>query len=401
MPDMPMSSESDMTTEAAQAGIADGPDPAVNELLATIRLVDHHTHSIVGGDVSATSYAFMLSESDRPAATELAGLDTQVGFAIRRWCAPLLGIPASLPAPAFLERRLGLSNQAAAALLLPAAGFERLVVETGYRGQELVTVDELGRLGQTLVSTVVRLETVAEQLALARPSAAGFADAFRTALDEAFAVGAVGTKSIVAYRFGLDFDPARPSEREVAERAGAWLREVEDSGRARLADPVLLRFVLWAGADTRRPLQIHTGYGDPDLHLQRADPLLMTDFLRATEDRCPVLLLHTYPFHRHAGYLAQVFPHVYLDVGLAVNFVGAQAPQVIAESFELAPFGKLLFSSDAWGLPELHLLGSWLFRRGMARVVGGWVARGDWSPADAELVIRSVAGENARLVYDF
>jgi predicted TIM-barrel fold metal-dependent hydrolase len=94
-----------------------------------------------------------------------------------------------------------------------------------------------------------------------------------------------------------------------------------------------------------------------------------------------------------------MFPHVYMDVGLAINYTGAQSPQVIAESLEVAPFTKILFSSDAWGLPELHLLGSWLFRRGMARVLGSWVDRGDWSPADAERVIRLVAGENARRVY--
>ena len=31
------------------------------------------------------------------------------------------------------------------------------------------------------------------------------------------------------------------------------------------------------------------------------------------------MLLHSYPFQRTAGYLAQVFRHVYVDVGLAVH----------------------------------------------------------------------------------
>lgn len=56
-------------------------------------------------------------------------------------------------------------------------------------------------------------------------------------------------------------------------------------------------------------------------------------------------------------------------------------------------------ADDAWGLPELHLVGSLLLRRGMSRVVGEWVARGDWSLADAERVVRRIAGENARRVY--
>jgi len=162
---------------------------------------------------------------------------------------------------------------------------------------------------------------------------------------------------------------------------------------------VLLRFGLWEGAETGLPLQVHTGYGDPDLDLHRCDPLLLTDFIRATEGTCPVLLLHTYPFQRHAGYLAQMFPHVFVDVGLAVTFTGAASTQVVGESLELAPFTKVLFSSDAWGLPELHVVGSWLFRRAMSRVLGAWVAAGDWSLADAERVAELVGSGNARRAY--
>ena len=154
-----------------------------------------------------------------------------------------------------------------------------------------------------------------------------------------------------------------------------------------------------AGIETGRPLQVHVGFGDPDLDLHRSDPLLLTDLIRASEGRAAILLLHTYPFQRGAGYLAQMFPHVYLDVGLAVNYAGAASPAIVAESMELAPFRKLLFSSDAWGAPELHLLGSWLFRRAMSRLLGEWVARGDWSRADAERVVELVAVENARAVY--
>ena len=380
--------------------VVQGPDPDVNDRLERARLVDHHTHSIVGGRVDAEGYAFMLSESDRPAAVAVAGLDMQIGFAVRRWIGPLLDLSPDAPVDRYLARRLTLTNEEAAARLLPPAGIDRLIVETGFRGDELLSAEALGSLAAARVSTVVRLESIAERLALEGASAAGFGADVREAVGAELAGGAVGLKSIVAYRAGLDVDPARPDGAAVATSAARWLREVARDGRARLADPVLLRFLLWTAIDTGRPLQIHTGYGDPDLDLDRADPLLLTGFLRRTEGAGPVLLLHTYPFHRQAGYLAQMFANVYVDVGLAINFVGAQAPVVLAESLELAPFRKVLFSSDAWGLPDLHLLGSWLFRRAMAGVVGGWVASGDWSRADALRVIELIAFENARRVYD-
>ncbi len=378
--------------------MCDGPHPGVNEALERIPLIDHHVHSVVSGRVDATAFVGLLSESDRPTASRVAGWDSQLGFAVRRWCAPLLGLEPYASPETYLGYRLSLSNEEAAAMLLPAAGLDELLVDTGFRASELVAVEELGRLAAARVRTIVRLERIAEDLVRGGVDATGYVTAFRQALAVAMTTS-VGCKSVIAYRIGLAFDPTPPTEAEVAAAAGAWLRAVEASGTVRLTDPVLLRFGLWEGARTGRPLQVHVGFGDTDLDLFRADPTLMTDFLRATEAVCPVMLLHTYPFQRSAGYLAQMFGHVYLDVGLAVNHTGAASDRIIAESLELAPFRKVLFSSDAWGLPELHLLGSWLFRRGLARVLGGWVMSGDWSLPDALRVIGDIGGANARRVY--
>jgi predicted TIM-barrel fold metal-dependent hydrolase len=162
---------------------------------------------------------------------------------------------------------------------------------------------------------------------------------------------------------------------------------------------VLLRHVIGAGLELGLPLQVHVGYGDPDLRLQRCNPLLMTDFLAASPRDVPVMLLHCYPFHREAGYLAQVFPHVYMDVGEAVNYTGARSPAVLAESLELTPFGKTLFSSDAWGAAELHHLGAVLWRRGMASALARFVDAGEWTVADALRVATLIGRDNARRVY--
>ena len=91
----------------------------------------------------------------------------------------------------------------------------------------------------------------------------------------------------------------------------------------------------------------------------------------------PVLFLHCYPFHRQAGYLAQAFDHVNFDVGLAINYLGVRSTGLVAEALETAPFAKQLYSSDAFGPPELHVLGSVLWRRAMGLALGGWVRAGD------------------------
>ena len=171
-------------------------------------------------------------------------------------------------------------------------------------------------------------------------------------------------------------------------------------GTTRLADPTLLRLALWSGIDAGVPMQIHVGFGDSDLHLARANPLLLTDFIKQAEPSgTPIMLLHCYPFHREAGYLAHIYPNVYFDVGVVVNYLGAQSRQLVAESLEVGPFAKQLFSSDAWGPAELHHLGARLWRRSFTDVVGAWIRSGDWSTEDGIRVASMIGHANAERVY--
>lgn len=371
----------------------------VTGLLEGVRLVDHHCHGVARADLDRERFELLATESDRPAPAGCTGFDSQVGFAIRRWCAPVLGLQRHAAPDDYLAQRTRLGAAEVNRRLLGAAGVGTFLLDTGYQVGDVLGPGEMAAAAGSQAAEVVRLEAVAEQVALGGAGAAGFVSAYAAMLDAA-TTRAVGLKSIMAYRCGLDFVPERPAAWEVSEAAGRWLRRVEGTGTARLDDPVLLRHVLWAGVDRGLPIQFHVGFGDSDLRLDRCDPTLMTGFLRAVQDRgVAVLLLHCYPFHRQAGYLAHVFPHVYLDVGLAVNYVGARAAAVVAESLELAPFHKVLYSSDACGLAELHYLGAALFRRAVDEVAGEWVGAGLWSASDAARVARLVGAGNAERVY--
>ena len=112
-----------------------------------------------------------------------------------------------------------------------------------------------------------------------------------------------------------------------------------------------------------------------------------------------VVLLHCYPFEREAGYLAQAFNEVYVDGGLAVNHLGARARALIARLMELAPFRKILYSSDGFGPAELHFLGAHLWRNGMTEVLTGFVDRDEWGLDDARRVAGLIGRDNARRVY--
>jgi uncharacterized protein len=375
-------------------------DQAMADGIGVLALADHHVHPALASELDAAGFEELITESDRPVPAGLTQFDSQLGMAIRRWCAPVLDLEPLAPAAAYLAQRAALGAGEVTRRLLRASGISHFLVDTGYLRDGMLGLDGMASASGAEVAEIVRLETVAEQAVLAGDGTAdGFAGRFAEALAEQVP-GAVGLKSIIGYRHGLDFDPGPPTRVEVTAAAGRWLDRIEDTGQARVDDPVLLRHLLWAGLSHRLPLQLHTGFGDPDADLRRCDPLLLRGFIeRAEPTGVPIMLLHCYPFHRGAGYLAMAYPHVYLDVGLAANYLGARAAAVVAESLELAPFGKVLFSTDAWGLAELHYLGALLWRRATARVLGGFVADGEWTEAEALRIAAMIGGGNARRVY--
>jgi predicted TIM-barrel fold metal-dependent hydrolase len=220
-----------------------------------------------------------------------------------------------------------------------------------------------------------------------------FADGVVARLRAARDAGAVGAKSIAAYRVGLGLPAHKPSTAQLANA-------LADADPRRLVSMPVSAWLAHTALDEGLPLQLHVGYGDRDLDLLDCDPLRLTGFLRATESLgVPVLLLHNYPYHRNAAYLAQVFDHVFLDLGLSTHNTGALSRTLYAETLELAPFGKLLFSTDAFGLAELYLLGALLFRDGLGGVLDDLVAAGEMGDDDAIRLGRLVAGDNARRVY--
>jgi hypothetical protein len=262
----------------------------------------------------------------------------------------------------------------------------------------MLDVAALGEAAGAAAVEVVRLETLAERVAAAG-TATGFAAMFADALNDALSGGAVAVKSILAYRHGLDIEPHRPTPREVTAAAARWLGDRE-TGLLRLADPVLLRFLLWCAVDAGRPVQLHTGFGDSDAALVRSDPALLQPFCAATQAAgTPLVLLHCYPYHRNAGWLAQIFPHVYVDLGLTVTYLGARFAAVVGEFLELAPFGKVLFSSDAYGLPELYLIGAAQFRHGLGRLLGELIADGAMGSEDAIRIAHQLGAANATRLY--
>jgi predicted TIM-barrel fold metal-dependent hydrolase len=381
------------------AGVRDGVPDALAEHLRSIELIDHHVHGTFNEPVERADFEAAINEgSTDPVPSFMTQFDSPLGLSIRRWCAPLLGLEPLAGADEYWARRSEFSPDELAGIMLPAAGVARWVVDTGFKGDLITTPEQLTKLSDVPSSEILRLERLTEDLLEGGTSADDFPEAFRAALRAAVDnPEVVGTKTIAAYRVGFDVDWTRPSDVDVVAHAR------EFSGRPhplRVDDELLIAFGVHEAAAHGLPIQVHVGFGDRDMDLHRSDPMLLLPLLR-TMTPVPVLLLHCYPFQRQAGYLAQAFDHVNFDVGLAINYLGVRSTGLVAEALETAPFAKQLYSSDAFGPPELHVLGSVLWRRAMGVVLGDWVRAGDCAQDDAIRIVDMIGVRNSERVYGF
>ena len=364
---------------------------ALAQHVKRVALVDEHVHGcwLAAGDRRRFENALNEANTE-PLADFDSGFDSQLGFAVRAHCGPLLGLPKHVDPQLYWERRSQFGEAELARLFLPAAGVSDWLVDTGI-GADVTGVSDLAEMSGGRAYEVVRLEQVAEQAARAPGD---YASAFEEILRRR-AASAVGTKSILAYRGGFDGDLSEPSAPQVTEAASRW----RDRGGVRLDDRVLLRFGLHHALRVGKPLQFHVGFGDRDCDLHKTNPLYLLDFLRRSGDT-PIVLLHCYPYEREAGYLAQAFNNVYVDGGLSVNYLGARAPAFIARLLEMAPFRKIVYASDGFGPAELHFLGATLWRNAFYRVARDFVDNEDWCESDAIRVVDLIAHDNSARIYD-
>lgn len=369
-------------------------------MAAELGLIDHHVHGVVPAALDRKTFEHLISESGYETPQGTSRFDAPVGLAIRRWCAPLLDLEPFAAPDDYLSRRADLGVEEVHRRFLGAARCDVWIVDTGYLQDELSPPWQMEELSGSRAYEVVRIETVAEEAAMSGVNASDYPDVFEHLLEEK-THGAVALKTIVAYRGGLAFDPSPPRREDVVDAVGRW----QASRDSRVREVDVLRFGLWTAVELARhrrlPLQVHTGFGDSEVTLHLANPTLLTEWLRQVEPLgVPVTLLHCYPYHREAAYLAHVFPHVFFDVGLAMNYGGTSSRDILAAALEVAPFTKHLYSSDALGLAELHFLSATLFRAGIEAVLAEWVDREECTVADASRIARLIGVENALRIYD-
>lgn len=365
-----------------------------------LTIVDHHAHNLLRPEaLNDFSLAAAFTEGYDAAIVSRHVRQTLFFKRSMRQLAELLGCDASLEGLQALRDQLG--YEGLAQRLFDAGGFAALILDDGFMPDRIMPTPWHQRFAPTF--RLIRIEHLAAQLLEQLPAWNDFVDAFRAGLEQRDP-SVVGFKSIVAYRTGLRLAPADPA---TASTAFAELREAVARGApARIAAKPLNDWLVWTmmeiAARDAVPVQFHTGFGDPDLDLREANPLHLRPLLERADLRAaPVVLLHAgYPFTRELGYLAAVYPNVYLDLGLAIPYLSRAGMEAVASAaLELAPISKILFSTDAHLIPETFYVGARCGREVLAAALARCVTDGDLTLAEAEAAASAILRENAMALY--
>jgi predicted TIM-barrel fold metal-dependent hydrolase len=289
-------------------------------------------------------------------------------------------------------------------MLLQAGHIETLVIDTGYpAADQLIPNRELEDLGACRVAELLRLEILMQRLIIEHARLDQVIESLEAALRDVRASGYAGLKSIVAYRTGLNIGWW---DRSQAQEAFAMARKSIVDGSFRLAHKplldTLLHTALREAARQEIPVQFHTGYGDTDVDLLMANPLYLRPVLEHHPYRgMKVVLLHEcYPYTREGAYLAAAYPQVYLDLSYAIPFLSySEMVSFTRAAVGVAPLLKLVYSSDAVGIPELHWISALDGRRVLGQVLSEAAASGDLTPALAEAGARAILHDTASRLY--
>lgn len=373
--------------------------------LISIPILDHHCHAFLNRTTpySALEFQHFFSEGgDEGIIAEHTPNSVFFRWGIKELarflgCAPttedVLAARAVIPLNELGERMLRDAN-------IPV-----LLIDYGLGGADRMSIPDMkDSLPFCRIAPILRLETMSQELILEHETFVQVVEAFVATVEGARAAGHVGLKSIIAYRTGLAI--RETSKSEAAGMFNTVKERARRDGTIRLADKPLNDYLLLRALEVAEkqalPVQFHTGLGDNDLDMLYANPLHMRPLFENNKYKhVPFVLLHTsYPYVRELGYLASLYSNVWMDMGLAIPFATVDIPSVWRQAFSLTPTSKILFSTDAYSVPDIYWLAARWGRWGLAQILDELIAIGAFTQDEALDAAHQILHWNAEKLYE-
>jgi len=300
---------------------------------------------------------------------------------------------------------------------------ESLLVDQGYpceefNGYSVPLTDFTKLIGEEItIRPIFRIEPLLARLFRTSTSFDQLLEEYIAALGNAVKVDrCVAYKSIIAYVFGLRVqkvseESARKAY-ESARRTGAltisttkkdW---IANEGAAIRDEKTLRDYLLWVALkksiELAVPFQLHTGMGDsPFIDVRAVNPLHLLEVITDEQLReAKIVLVHSgYPYVREAGFLANNYPNVYVDLSELIPFASIGVKSCILQLLEMTPVTKLMYGSDGYNAPEICWIGGIIGREGLAGALQDLLDARAINEEYAHEVARLVLSENAIRLY--
>jgi predicted TIM-barrel fold metal-dependent hydrolase len=373
--------------------------------LTDVPVVDNHCHAIEAVQPAGlTEWRALFTES--PDSGMRANDVTETAF-YRRLTRALEEFYGVSGEEGVIRARASRSTAQLVAEMFGDASILGVVIDTGYPAPEnAMAVTDFTRASGAEYVALVRLEVEFQRLIAEHDSYDTLIESVRDLVSDVRGSGFGGFKSIAAYRTGLAIE--RWSEAD-ARAAHAQARvEVSATGSVRLGYKPLLDTLLHlafeAAALQELPVQFHVGYGDPDVDLRKASPLELRSILEDSAYRSmPIVLLHgCWPYFREGAYLASVYGNAYLDLSYAIPFLSVgEMTSMTRAALAVAPFTKLMYSSDGSRVPELNWIAAKDGRKAIGTILGEFISDGDLNPEQARRAGERILRDNAVQLYGF
>ncbi|MFA1820170.1 amidohydrolase family protein [Virgibacillus oceani] len=281
--------------------------------------------------------------------------------------------------------------------LFQDVNLEGLIVDYGYPTPRIPRKD-FNRTVGIPTWEIYRIEPLMDSLREECDTFEEFIEKYRDALrNELQKDHIIGLKSIIAYRSGLEIGEM---DKDIAFREyEEFLTHKRPIVKA-LRD-YCLHIAMEECNETRKVMHIHTGVGDGEVILSKANPSLMIDMLRSSKyENTKVHLVHGgYPWMDEAAFITSVLPNVYMDISLQNPFIGHGVKRIISQVFEFAPFNKVMYGSDAFTVPEMNWLGVLLFKECFEEVLNEWIGKDYMNTETAQMIGEMVLHRNFETVY--
>lgn len=256
------------------------------------------------------------------------------------------------------------------AKLFEDAKIDTLLLDTGYPSEEYtgysVPLEDFQKLVKCNLKCIYRLEPLLFRLFQVSPPFDDMLEKYMESLERAVKTdGHVGFKSVIAYVFGLrdlkqDERSAHDAYERLREKKLLTVPLAEKDPKVVKDEKILRDYLVCRGIeksiDLDVPFQIHTGIGDsPYIDVRDANPLHLFEVIADEElGKAKLVLVHAgYPHVEEAGYLANNYPNVYIDLSEMFPFVATGMKNATLQLLYMAPTTKIMYGSDGYNIPEI------------------------------------------------